>query len=70
MSTMRENLKNARKAAGMTQQQMADKLQVGLRQYQRIEKGQSIGTIELWDKLEDLFNIHQRVLRKIEDNKE
>lgn len=66
---MREKLKEARRAAGMTQQQMADKLNIGLRQYQRIEKGESIGTIELWDQLEDLFNIHQRVLREVE-NKE
>lgn len=66
---MRQRLKEARKAAGMTQQQMSDKLNIGLRQYQRIEKGESIGTIELWDQLEDLFNIHQRVLRKVE-NKE
>ncbi len=66
---MREKLKEARRAAGMTQQQMSDKLNIGLRQYQRIEKGESIGTIELWDQLEDLFNIHQRVLREVE-NKE
>ena len=38
---MRENLKNARKAAGMTQQQMADRLDISLRQYQRIEEGDS-----------------------------
>lgn len=66
---MREKLKEARRAAGMTQQQMSDKLNIGLRQYQRIEKGEAIGTIELWDQLEDLFNIHQRVLREVE-NKE
>lgn len=66
---MRQRLKEARRAAGMTQQQMSDKLNIGLRQYQRIEKGESIGTIELWDQLEDLFNIHQRVLREVE-NKE
>ena len=66
---MRQRLKEARRAAGMTQQQMSDKLNIGLRQYQRIEKGEAIGTIELWDQLEDLFNIHQRVLREVE-NKE
>lgn len=32
---MRENLKNARKAAGMTQQQVAEKLGIGLRHYQK-----------------------------------
>lgn len=62
---MRKNLQKARKDAGMTQQAMADKLHVGLRQYQRIEQGTSHGTFDLWDNLEDFFNIHQRVLREI-----
>ncbi len=34
---MRENLKKARQSAGLTQQQMADKLGIGLRHYQKIE---------------------------------
>jgi len=67
---MRENLKNARKAAGLTQQAMADKLHVGLRHYKKIESGETLGSIDLWDKLEDLFNIHQRVLREIHPDKE
>ena len=62
---MRENLKKARKEAGMTQQQAADKLDLGIRQYQRIEAGESHGTYKIWDTLEDLFNVHQRVLREI-----
>lgn len=61
---MRANLKKARTEAGMTQQQMADKLGVCLRQYQRIEAGTSMGDIPLWDTLEDIFNVHQRVLRE------
>lgn len=61
---MRENLKDARKKAGYTQQAMADKLKIGLRQYQRIESGESVGTFELWDVLEDMFNTHQRILRE------
>lgn len=61
---MRKTLKNARKSAGMTQQQMADYLHISLRHYQRIESGGIVGAVELWDKLEDLFNIHQRVLRE------
>ena len=36
---MRENLKAARLAAGMTQQQMADKLGISLNYYQKIEAG-------------------------------
>ena len=44
---MRENLKNARKAAGLTQQQVADKLGISTRAYQDIENGkyQTLGFI-------------------------
>ena len=62
---MREILKKARKEAGMTQQQVADKLDIGLRYYKSLESGERLGGIELWDALEDLFNIHQRKLREI-----
>ena len=62
---MRENLKNARKAAGLTQQQAAEYLNVTRSHYQMIEQGDRVGSVELWDKLEDLFNIHQRKLREI-----
>ena len=62
---MRKNLKEARQKAGMTQQQVADKLGISLIGYQQIERGVRIGKIETWDKLEDLFNVHQRVLREI-----
>ena len=61
---MRENLKNARKAAGMTQQQMADKLEISLRYYQNIETGDRTGDFILWDTLEDITGIHQRILRE------
>lgn len=62
---MRENLKKARKDAGMTQKQVAEHLGMTERAYQRIEKGDRIGEIETWDLLEDLFEINQRILRKI-----
>lgn len=61
---MRENLKKARKEAGLTQQQMADRLGITARAYQQIEKGDYLGKIEHWDKMEDLFGIHQRKLRE------
>lgn len=61
---MRENLKNARKAAGMTQQQVADKLNITHRAYQNIEYGLTFGSIKHWDTLEDLFGIPQRKLRE------
>ena len=62
---MRKTLKKARQAAGMTQQQVADKLDIGLRYYKSLESGERLGGIELWDALEDLFKIHQRKLREI-----
>lgn len=61
----RENLKKARREAGMTQQQMADKLNIGLRHYKYIESGKVLGSIQIWDKLEDITGIHQRILREI-----
>lgn len=64
----RENLKKARKDAGMTQKQVAEYLGMTERAYQRIESGERIGTIEIWDSLEELFKIHQRILRKISSN--
>ena len=63
---LRENLKNARKEKGMTQQAVADQLGIGLRYYQKIESGTRTGDLRIWDNLEDLFNIHQRKLREIE----
>ena len=65
---MRENLKKARQKAGMTQQQMADYLNVSIRYYQNIEAGDRNGDFAIWDMLEDLFNIHQRKLREISEN--
>lgn len=62
---MRENLKNARKAAGLTQQQVADKLGIKLRTYQDIEYGKTLGKITHWDLLEDLLGIPQRNLREM-----
>lgn len=63
---MRENLRKARKEKGLTQQAVADEIDMSLRQYQRVESGQTHGTFETWDSLEDLFNVHQRKLREIE----
>ena len=61
---MRRNLKEARMAAGLTQQQVADKLEIGLRHYQKIEAGDTMGSFEIWDALEDILGIHQRKLRE------
>lgn len=61
---MRANLKKARQDKGMTQKQIAEYLGMTERSYQRIESGERMGTIETWDLLEDLFGIHQRILRE------
>lgn len=64
----RETLKKARKEAGMTQQQMADKLGISIRYYQNIESGSRTGDFVLWDTLEDITGIHQRKLREISES--
>lgn len=61
---MRENLKAARKAAGLTQQQMADKTNVGLRHYKKVESGEITGSVSLWDNIEDILGTNQRFLRE------
>lgn len=60
----RENLKAARKAVGLTQQQMADWLKIGLRHYKKVEGGQTLGSVPLWDTLEDILGVNQKVLRE------
>lgn len=64
----REKLKKARKDAGLTQQQMADKLDISIVYCQKIEQGSRTGDFTLWDTLEDITGVHQRILREIEDN--
>ena len=63
---MRNNLKEARRKAGMTQKQVAEYLGISESQYQKIEYGKVMGKVTMWDILEDLFNVHQRLLREIE----
>lgn len=66
---MRKNLKEARQKAGMTQQEMADKLEINIRHYQKIESGEIGGSFDAWDALEDMFGVHQRILREISSNR-
>ena len=66
---MRRNLQAARKAKGMTQQDMADYLEIGLRHYQKIEYADLNGPFEVWDALEDLLLVHQRTLRELSNNR-
>ena len=66
---MRKNLKKARQKAGMTQQQMADLLDISLVYYQKIEAGSRPCVFTLWDIMEDATGIHQRILREIEESR-
>ena len=66
---MRKNLKEARQAVGLTQQQMADKLGITLRHYQKIEYAEIGGSFDVWDALEDILGIHQRKLREISNSR-
>lgn len=52
--------------AGLTQQQMAEKLGISLRYYKNIEAGERTGDFTIWDVLEDITGIHQRKLRENE----
>lgn len=65
MISMRANLQAARRAKGLTQEQVAKILDVGLRHYKKIEAGDTLGSILIWDTLEDLLGVNQRVLREI-----
>lgn len=65
---MRKNLKEARQKAGMTQQQVAAYLHICDRHYKYIEAGKVRGNIDIWDMLEDLFEINQRKLREISES--
>ena len=61
---MRYNLRFARLQKGLTCQKVADMVGIGIRYYQLLEQGRQVGRIEIWDKLEDIFDVHQRILRE------
>lgn len=67
---MREKLKLARAEKKLTQQQVADALHIGLRHYKKIESGETLGSIPIWDALEDMLGVNQRVLRESRPDKE
>lgn len=67
---MRENLKNARKAVGLSQQALAYIIGIHERYYKSLESGERLGAIWIWDALEDALGINQRVLREIHPGKE
>lgn len=64
----RKILYDARKSRELTQLQVATYLGVSKQQYSRIELGQMVGSVRIWDKLEDFFNIPQRKLRELDES--
>ena len=48
---MRKNLKDIKKKRGFSQKELAEKLNISERQYQRLEAGTSDGSIALWQNL-------------------
>ncbi|WP_322201077.1 helix-turn-helix transcriptional regulator [Acutalibacter intestini] len=67
---MRENLKQARKEAGFSQQTMAEKIGIHERYYKSLESGERLGAIWIWDVIEDILGVNQRFLREIHPDKE
>lgn len=53
---MRKNLIKMRGKNGLTQLQVADRVNIGIRQYQSLEAGTSEGSMKVWKKLKQLFN--------------
>ncbi len=53
---MRINLIKLRRNKSLTQEELAKKLGVSTRQYQRLEAGTSNGSIEVWRKLKNILN--------------
>lgn len=64
---LRKMRRTAKDGEGYTHKQMAEILGVSQQQYQRIEYGMVGTKMENWDKLEDLFGVSQRELRKNEE---
>lgn len=53
---MRYNLIGERKSAHLTQVQVANKIDITVRQYHRIEAGVTNGSVKVWMDLKELFN--------------
>lgn len=64
-SKKRIKLKHKREERGFTQSQVAQHIGISTNYYQKLESGDRMGTPYIWDDLEDLFGVSQRVLRAI-----
>lgn len=52
---MRKNLKDLRKKRGFSQKELAEKLNISERQYQKLEAGTSNGSVALWQNLKTIL---------------
>ena len=55
---------------GFTQEQIARKLGLSKQGYNNSELGRRGASTEVWDALEDMFGVDQRVLRAVTEEKE
>lgn len=62
----RNNLKNTRLRMELTQKRMAELIPCDLRYYRRLEDGDMTGSVQLWDRIEDLLGKPQRWLREVQ----
>ncbi len=67
---MRKNLKDLRKKRGFSQKELAEKIDISERQYQRIEAGTSDGSVALWLNLKAILksNTIDYLLEQEDDN--
>jgi DNA-binding XRE family transcriptional regulator len=67
VKAMRYKLKEVRKERGLTQEEVAEKIGICMRYYQKIEAGESTGAVWVWDALEELLRVNQQQLRALLD---
>lgn len=65
---MKVVMRQERIRRGWTQEYVANKIGITKAAIHDIEIGRRIGSIPVWDALEDLFQIPQRILRKKDKN--
>lgn len=57
-------LNNTRKERGISARQMAEQLGISRRYYLEIESGSKTGRTDIWDGIEDILGVNQRILRE------
>jgi transcriptional regulator with XRE-family HTH domain len=67
---MRKNLINAREGAQLSPREISKLLGITERFYRYIENGDREGKGYIWDRLQDLFHIDQKELRRVSQTKE